>query len=129
MSQAWRRLVAWTLLLWLPLQGGAALAMGLCAAMQAAAPAAVVLATEVPAADTAAPCHGPESPAQPDATVAHDGAACAHCAACQAPAAAAPAWALFGAQTLPEQWQSARFGMPPAPLPDTLERPPKAGLV
>lgn len=123
MLPRWRRLLSWFLVLWLPLHGGAALALGLCAAMQLQD---VAVTTEA-----AAPCHGhgaadaAPAAAEHDASGAHDGGACAHCAACQVQPAAVPVMPLLAQPALPGGWTASVPITPTERSPDSLERPPR----
>lgn len=139
MSIAWRRLLAWTLALWLPLHGAAAVAMGLCAAMPlqhaAAVERAAVLAPTTASgaleahrahcAEGAAAAADPAAVAVAGESPSDDGGACAHCAACQVQVAALPAVPLLQHALLPGTWVHADSSAPPERAPESLERPPR----
>lgn len=126
MLPRWRRLLSWILALWLPLHGGVALALGHCASMQLQQAAVAAMPTE-----SATPCHGHDPattvPAEADRgdAMLQDGGACAHCAACQVQAAAAPQAPALGPSAPPRGWSAAGHVAPPERAPDSLERPPR----
>lgn len=133
MSLRWRRLLAWALLLWLPLQGGVALATGLCLSMRAAT-GAMAAAVVSPVAES--PCPGHAAVAGGEAAVdaalgtpADDTVGpCAHCAACQIHAAGLPATPRLASAPPPEHGEPAPRGAPAERAPDRLERPPRGAL-
>lgn len=129
MLPRWRRLLSWILVLWLPLHGGVALALGHCASMQLQEAAVAAMPAEP--TESATPCHGHDlsttAPIEADQSdaVLQDGGACAHCAACQVQAAAAPQAPALGQSAPPRGWSAAVHVTPPERAPDALERPPR----
>lgn len=130
MLTRWRRILAWTLLLWLPLHGGTALALGLCASMQGQA-SPMAASAHADCAGHMASDMAPDSAAVPavaDHDGTHDSGPCVHCAACQVHAAALPAVPALSLAVPPALWIAAT----PLPLaeraPEALERPPRTTL-
>lgn len=116
-----RFLLAWMLVLALPLQGLAAGVLGACHGTVDQAAVAVVSAAVVQgdAADVQHPCHA--QPSQPDA------ASCSACAACCTAAMAPQAmarWPVVVPQTEPAVWS---MPAPAAGWTLPLERPPRDG--